>query len=221
MKATNITVEPYTDEELIKLETCIMNTKQYACNTAGEFLRLRDLTILKLGAIAGMRISEVLHLKWSDIDLKQGMVYLIPYSNKERNAEPIVLNDVAISIFKSWKEIFSQYLVCAYCFPSLFTFEPITSCAYRKRLLFVSREAGVGRDVWVTEAGQPIRNKRFNSARKYFATEIMLKKKDPYLVLRALRQTSLRSVQQYANYSSEHIRNEENDVFANDKPLPP
>lgn len=31
MKRLNITVEPYTDEELIKLEYCILNTKQYAC----------------------------------------------------------------------------------------------------------------------------------------------------------------------------------------------
>lgn len=213
MKGIHITVEPYTDDELKKLQDCILTSHQYACNTAGEFLRKRDLTILELGAIAGMRISEVLYLKWNDIDFEKGFAYLTPYSNKERNSDPIVLNSKAIIIFKTWKEIFSKYLVCAYCFPSLFTFEPITSCAFRRRLLFISREAGVGRDIWFTEQGQPIRNKRFNSARKYFATKIMQKSKDPYLTMRALRQTSLKSVSQYAFLDSSDIRDEEDKIF--------
>lgn len=213
MKHVHITIEPYTEGDLKKLEDSIMNSKQYACNLAGEFLRARDLTILKLGAVAGMRISEALYLKWDDLDLDKGLAYLTPYSNKERNADPIVLNSQAVSILKEWKIIFSKFINCAFCFPSLFTFEPITTCAYRKRLLILSKEAGVGHTIWYTAQGQPINNKRFNSARKYFATKIMRTSKDPYLTMRALRQTSLKSVTQYAYLGSDEIRKEEDKIW--------
>lgn len=213
MKNLHITVEPYTEDELKRIEHCIMNSKQYACNTAGEFLRFRDLTIFKLGAIAGFRGSEMFYLKWSDLDFEHGLAYLTPFSNKERNAEPVVLNAGAVQILKGWKEIFDTYLHCAYCFPSLFTFEPITSCAYRKRLLEISKEAGVGRIIWYTDQGQPVYNKRLNSTRKYFATRIYAASKDPYLTMRALRQSSIRSVTQYTFISNEDIKKEEDKIF--------
>ena len=213
MKKIHITVEPYTEEDLIKLEHCIMNSKQYVCNAAGEFLRLRDLTILKLAVYSGMREGEVLNLKWSDIDWDKGLAYINPYTNKERNADPIVLNNKSLSILKSWKEVFSKYYCCAYCFPSIFTFEPITSSCCRKRMLALSREAGVGRTIWYTANGQPVNNKRFNSARKYFASKIMRITKDPYLTMRALRQTTLKSVTQYAYLANEDIQKKQNEIF--------
>lgn len=190
--------EPYTEEDLDKIECTFLGSELYGRCAASEFHRWRDVTILRTACLLGLRPGEVLNLRWSMINWKSNEIYINPYTNKQRDPESAYLNKAARKLLTTWRLIFNKFIpACDYLFPSLATFEPLCVSAYNKRLLQISKEAGIYKVLYHTHAGQPIGNKRFYSARKYYGTKIYLKEKDPMLVMRGLRQKKLSSTQPY------------------------
>lgn len=195
--------EPYTDEDLIKLEKAFLRSSSYARNTAAEFHRYRDIMILKMACVLGLRPSEALTLQWERIDWATDRIHPHPYSNKMRETEPIILSAPGKNLLLQWRSIFEKYIsTCPWVFPSLQTFEPLSLSAYNKRLRQISAEAGIYKVLWFTQAGQPIGNRRFYSARKHFGTKFYENTKDVYSTMVALRQTKLSSPQPYIRAAS-------------------
>lgn len=205
--------EPYTDEELDKLQKAFLNSDSYARNTASDFHRWRDATIILIASILGLRPGEALALRWDMINWQNNEIYINPYSNKQRSAAPVILTDKSKNILLTWYNLSIKYIVCPWVFPSLQTFEPLTPSGYAKRLRQISQEAGIYKVVWYTEAGQPIGNKRFYSARKYFGTKFWHEKKDAHQLKRALRHSRLSSQDSYVYADKESVKAALDEVF--------
>jgi integrase len=206
MKKPSFIIEPYTNEEKEKIEKTFLNTESYAKNLGGHFIRMRDLYIFRIAFLLGTRPCETLYLTWSSIDFERNEININPYTNKERNPESIILSENAKKLLLQWKEFSSKFIYCDYIFPSLNTFEPITTDAYRKRLQQVSKEAGVLKVIWYTENGQPIHNKRFYSTRKTYGHKIWEMSGDPHLLKRLLRHKNMNHQDKYVFPSKEIIK---------------
>lgn len=206
-------VEPYTDEDLHRIRSTFLTSNSYAHNAAADFNRWRDATIIMIASILGLRPGETLSLKWNMIDWGNNEIHIDPYSNKNRSTTPIVLNRKAKNILLTWNSLSTKYINCQWVFPSLLTFEPLTTSGYAKRLRQISKEAGVYKILWYTDAGQPIGNKRFYSARKYFGTKFWHEKKDAHLLKRALRHTKLSSQDSYVYTDKESVKAAMDEVF--------
>lgn len=70
---------------------------------------IKPIAIVALNT--GMRKSEILNLKWNDIDFKRGIIYLLRTKNNEKREIP--MNDAVITVLiKVKKNPESQYIFC-------------------------------------------------------------------------------------------------------------
>lgn len=198
--------EILSDEELEKLKYAIRNSTKYLCNTAGEFLRRRDETIILLAAYAGLRPCETLRLQWSDINFKNKLIHISPWNNKQRASAPAIMSEKAKSLLIEYKKFFDQYLKNPFLFPSLITLEPITSSAMAKIFLTLTKEAGIHRVNFWSNTGQPMSNKTFYSLRKYYGNRIFNRSGSEYATMRALRQTKISSIKPYVDMHEKKLK---------------
>jgi integrase len=83
------------------------NNKRDRVLAEDEYQRLLDKApsylkpILIAGYTTGMRISEILNLKWDRIDLKGGFIRLQPEDTKTNEGRAIPLNNELTEVFKS------------------------------------------------------------------------------------------------------------------------
>ncbi len=89
LKAATTLQVPFSQQEI---EEVIALLKQEQAHDS-----LRDRLIVELLYSTGMRRSELIHLKVSDVDLQQGIIRVLGKRNKERNLPllPTVLKDLA------------------------------------------------------------------------------------------------------------------------------
>jgi integrase len=208
------TTEPYTDEEINILVLTFSKTESYADNVAGEFTRRRDSTILQISAKIGLRPGEALALRWDSVDWRADQININPYSNKQRDPTSVRLCSKAKEILFNWKEVFDQHIKSPFIFPSLNTFMPITTSAWAKRLREISKEAGIYKVVWHTEAGQPMGNRRPYSARKYFGNKMFSNTGSELKTMIALRQKKMSSIQPYINQNKDIIKDDLDRIFS-------
>lgn len=67
-------------------------------------MAMRDIAIVELFFVTGMRVSELCDLRMSDVDIEQGRIRIIGKGNKERlidicqDETPLCINRVVQSI---------------------------------------------------------------------------------------------------------------------------
>ena len=133
---------------------------------------------------SGLRKSELLHLKWSDIDLKNRLLFIWDTKNKESRSIP--LNDNAVKvIIRIPRNLKSEYL-----FPS-----PVNQLKpwvdFRKDWKKALRKAG-------------IEDFTFHDLRHTFASHLVMAGVDLKTVQELLGHKSIEMTLRYAHLSSSH-----------------
>jgi integrase/recombinase XerD len=121
-----------SDEQVVAL----VNTIAKHANT---FSGLRDLTFVCLLLDTGLRLSEALNLKLSDIDLSQGFVRVVGKGNKER----------FVPIGESVKVVLHRYLMRRMTVTNAGDWLFITTLATR----LTKRQAHMRLSLWAKKAG--------------------------------------------------------------------
>jgi integrase/recombinase XerD len=121
-----------SDEQVVALvNTIAKNAHTFSC--------LRDLTFVCLLLDTGLRLSEALNLKLSDIDLSQGFVRVIGKGNKER----------FVPIGESVKVVLHRYLMRRMTVTNAGDWLFITTLATR----LTKRQAHMRLSLWAKKAG--------------------------------------------------------------------
>ena len=154
-------------EEVVKfLKYCVGNIKPIA--------------IVALNT--GMRKSEILNLKWNDIDFKRGIIYLLRTKNNEKREIP--MNDAVITaLIKVKKNPESQYIFCGK------NGKPFQNI--RKSFFTALKNAG-------------IINFRFHDLRHTFASQLVMSGVDLNTVRELLGHKSLEMTLRYSHLSPDH-----------------
>lgn len=200
--------DPPTKQEMMKMVKIILGSDCYLPNRAGDYLRIRDSTLILLGMHVGLRPLELLNLKWSDIDYKRNLIYINGFNNKERTYEPAIMCKKAKIIILSYKKASSQYINSEFMFPSLFTLQPISSGCLAKIFRKIAKQAKVHRIIWYTQCGQPISNYTPYSMRKYYGNTVYNKTGSDLKALRALRNHHHDSLRPYARPDVNRLKQE-------------
>jgi len=202
-----------TDDNIKNIVGEINNSQEYLPNTAGEYLRQRDSTIVLVACYAGLRPGEALRLRWADIDFQSNEIRINPSNNKQKNGSAALMSTKTRDILLSYKQFQMQFINSEWLFPSLITLEPLTTSAIEKRLIRIMKRIGIHKILFLTKTGQPISNVTTYSFRKYFGTKFYKKTKDPYATMRALRQTKLSSIVPYVLADKEGLLADLNTIF--------
>jgi integrase len=145
---------------------------------------LRPIVITALNT--GMRKSEILKLKWEQIDLKNGFILLGITKNGERREIPI--NDTLRATFQG----ITRRLDVPYVF-----YDPITGKHYQ----------GVKRSFATALRRTKILDFRFHDLRHTFASHLVMAGVDITTVSRLLGHKSLKMTLRYAHLAPSHIAN--------------
>jgi site-specific recombinase XerD len=103
---------------------------------------LRNLTMLRLMLDAGLRASELLALRTSDIDLNTGKLAVIEGKGKKDRA--LWLNDAALALVRRWRE--SRPVQSDLLFTTL-KGEPVSGRYLREMVKRLGVKAGIKKDV--------------------------------------------------------------------------
>ena len=139
--------------------------------------------IIATAIYTGLRKGEILNLKWKDVDLERGIIYV--RENKQNHHQVKMVNDDLIDLFMKL---------------------PV-----KGEYLFHDEEGNPLRDVKrsfqtaLRRAG--IEDFRFHDLRHTFASRLAMAGKDLYLIQRLLGHREPRMVQRYAHHSVESLRN--------------
>lgn len=205
--------EAFTEREIDLMIQLINSPNYYNQTTASRFLRQRDKTILLFACYTGLRPAELLCLKWSDIDFESNLIYISPFNNKCREALPAIMPVKAREIILEYKKVFDEYITLPWIFPSLITFDPITTDTFDKKLIKLQKEAGIHRVRFIDTMGRKVAAKTFYSTRKYYGTTVYKRTKDLHLLKRALRHRYVSSGDPYVLISTDDTREKINNVF--------
>lgn len=156
-----------TEERQNLLEACKQSKNKH----------LYLITVLALST--GMRASEILNLKWSDIDLPKGMIVLHKTKNNERRAVP--LTGLALELIK--KEFQKKTLNYGLLFPSRRFDKPIS---FRTAWETVVRRAG-------------LKDFNFHSCRHDFASSLLASGASIAQLAEVLGHKTLQMVKRYSH----------------------
>lgn len=150
----------------------------------------RNCTMIKLFLAAGLRLSEMLDLKWSDINLLTGQLKVVQGKN---NKDRILwINDTMLGELQAWREDQADKLGSS---------EYVFSNRYGKRL--------VDRDVreMVNIYSERAINKKISphTLRHTFATDLYRETKDIMLVQKALGHEYLNTTMVYTHLVDDEL----------------
>lgn len=160
-------------------------------NREQEKLIVRDLAILELMFMTGVRISELCNLKAEAIDLEQGLVRVYGKGGKER-VIPIGNRDVVL-LLKEYKKLFAEK-IDAYFFVNRWG-NPLSDQAVRLMINKYTKEAGI--KMHLTP----------HMFRHSFATLLLEEDVDIRIIQALLGHSSIVTTQIYAHVASEKKRN--------------
>lgn len=160
-------------------------------NREQEKLIVRDLAILELMFMTGIRISELCNLKAEAIDLEQGLVRVYGKGGKER-VIPIGNRDVVL-LLKEYKKLFAEK-IDAYFFVNRWG-NPLSDQAVRLMINKYTKEAGI--KMHLTP----------HMFRHSFATLLLEEDVDIRIIQALLGHSSIVTTQIYAHVASEKKRN--------------
>lgn len=191
----------FTDEEINRIIDAIDNSQNYEKNLRGDFMRLRDKCAILMQLTCGLRPSECLDLKWSDIDFDRKLIYVRPYINHHRkNDMPAILTIPAEKIILKYRDKLNLInLKFDYCFPVYLTGKPVSAGSFTKRFSRVCFEAGITTIERYNSAGQPKYSARLYDLRHTFCTRIYKKTGSEIAVARLARHTKLISADIYTH----------------------
>lgn len=141
----------------------------------------RDLCMMKLMLNSGLRASEVLNLRWADIDLQTGK--LLVRRGKGDQDRQLWINEELLALLRSWR---AEALNSPLCFPTLHGTR-IHDAYLREMVKRRGRKAGIAKDV------HP------HMLRHTYATELYRESKDIRLVQKALGHASLSTTMIYTH----------------------
>lgn len=202
------------EEDLNKILDYISKAHWYQHNYTGQFHKHRDSVAAQIMFYTGLRPAECLNLKWSDINFERCYINIDPFSNKERNGTPAVFPERcynALIVYKKQLEIMG--ITCEFLFPSMWTWKPMTSDAYAKRMQRIFRETGLLNLQYYDKAGMPHYDKSPYIFRHSFGTNIYKNTGDIYQTMIALRQTTLSATARYTRLDFDAIYKTVNQTF--------
>ncbi len=91
-----------------KFLSAIYRERQFAKTPYQKQVAVRDIAVMELLFATGMRISELCHLKWQDIDLESGRVLIFGKGSKERVLQ--IGNPDVLEALRSYRtSVFSNF----------------------------------------------------------------------------------------------------------------
>lgn len=156
---------------------------------AKGYLKGQLLEIILVALYTGMRESEILNLRWEDIDFNQKIITILKTKNKEPRSMPMNQTIHTLLAVKSKSKIRSIS-------GHIFTTGDGTKMGVMNMLRafsLVTKKAG-------------IENFRFHDLRHTFATRLVQKGVDIYSVAKLLGHKNLTVTQRYAHHSTESLR---------------
>jgi len=160
--------------------TRFLEKEQIAGLIAACDSRLRPIVIVAVNT--GMRKSELLNLRWSDIDFERGVIYLLRTKNNEKREIP--MNEAVKTAFISVR----KDPICPYIFHTK-NGEPFLEI----RKLFAKA---------LMKAG--ITNFRYHDLRHTFASQLAMSQVDMNTIRELLGHKSLRMTLRYSHLSLDH-----------------
>lgn len=184
----------FTREEIDKITATIKNMDVGRKDIVGEWIKARNITIVRLCYDLALRPKEACMIKLGDVDLEKGTITISPYSNKIRQGrvipiptqlKPFLQTYLSFSRVQFWK--FSDYL-----FPSLMN-NHISRYRFTEIFRDILKKAGLYQ--------YPTRGNHGNysvySLRHTKATEVYEKTKDALTVANILGHKTLESTKVY------------------------
>ena len=147
---------------------------------------LRDRTMLELLYASGLRITELVTLQRSQINLKQGVIRIVGKGNKERL---VPVGEVAVD----WLHRYSNHEANEYLFPGTHG-KPLTRQAFWYRIKHYAQIAGIHTSL------SP------HTLRHAFATHLINHGADLRVVQLLLGHSSLSSTQIYTHVAKERLK---------------
>lgn len=138
--------------------------------------------IVIVAVFTGMRKSEILELKWKNIDIERGIIYLLETKNGERR-EVIINNTVKRTLIAVLKHPFSPYVFCEE------DGKPYANV--RKSFFTALKKAG-------------IINFHFHDLRHTFASQLVMSGVDLKTVQELLGHKSIEMTMRYSHLSPSH-----------------
>ena len=118
-----------------------------------DVLEGRDRLIIKLLAGTGLRISELINLKKSDLDLDNGLIRLQAYKTKTRKYREVVVPAPLVPELKKWVESFDH---SDYVFPGQGIGKPMAASRIRQIVHEGAVKAGIQRTYGRDKDGKPL-----------------------------------------------------------------
>jgi len=185
--------EIFTKEQINKIFETIRQRKSRN-DVVGEWIKARDLTMIKLCYELGLRPKEVCMLKLNDIDLKAKLVRVSPDGNKLKKGRIVPLPQQVIPVLEHYLSFpriqfwrFSNFL-----FPSLKNAH-ISRDRFSELFRKILKEAGIYKEPTRGTHG----HYSLYTLRHTKATEIYRKKKNPFIVADILGHKTLESTKVY------------------------
>jgi len=146
---------------------------------------LKDVVLFALHT--GMRLGEILDLKWENINFENKVIILLPEQTKSRRRHILPLNDVALEVLKRRFEC--RVSGCPYVFHRQGKKVKSVKEAFKNAL----KRAG-------------IENFRFHDLRHTFASRLVQKNVDLYVVKELLNHSDIRTTQRYAHLKLDNLK---------------
>jgi len=110
----------------------------------------KDKALLFIEFESGARPQEILNLRWSDVDFKEGRVDINVFSGKTRRSRIFPLNK-ATKFVHDWKQnyVYADIKPSDYVFPSRFSRDkPMDSASANRILRKMAEKAGIKKRIW-------------------------------------------------------------------------
>ncbi len=148
---------------------------------------LKEIIIFAINT--GMRQSEILKLKWRNVSLQRGTLYI--YEQKNRGRDTLPLNGRVLAILKARHEVRPKNQIFVF-YSEAGT--KLDSSNLRRAFNIAIEKAGIER-------------LRFHDLRHTFATRLIQNGIDIYTVQKLGRWRSISMVERYAHHYTESLRN--------------
>ena len=157
--------------------------------TLDHWVNQRAALLVKFALYTGMRRGEIFHLKWEDVNLDDGLVYLKDTKGGKDNYLPI--SDEAIKVLRKAKRLLPNP-DCPYVFPNRYG----------------NKRTNIG-NIWtrMKRAANLPKNFRFHGLRHTYASYLASSGKvSPYVLQKLLTHKTSQMTQRYAHLFDETLR---------------